>query len=185
MKGKILLIFRSCNCCRIFLNWECFDFEETLETKSEEVLKDNLAVDAKVKPSKESKSEEAGKAVYKEDTRKLLKKLKMKSVHEYNKTKQNPTTSVSAGPGPPPSTSTIKPVFDYNTLTYEDLSDPDWISGSDSFCTLLVFFQNTWLGVFWYFLDKIKIWKKKHVEHELWIYWKMDMRVKIQPCSKL
>ena len=74
------------------MNWECFDFEKTLETKSEEVLKDNLAVDAKVKPSKESKSEEAGKAVYKEDTRKpTTEEVKDESVQMINTTKRNKT----------------------------------------------------------------------------------------------
>ena len=39
-------------------------FEETIETKSEPVSKDSLAVNANVEPSKESKSEEDLKKTY-------------------------------------------------------------------------------------------------------------------------
>jgi hypothetical protein len=84
------------------------------------------AVYAKVDPSKESKSEEGGKAVHEEDTRKPATEEVIDEDcpnDEYNKTKQNPTTTGSAGPGPPPSTSTRKPAFDY--ITYVDLLDLD------------------------------------------------------------
>ena len=63
----------------------------------------------------------------KEDTRKPTTEEVVDEVcpnDVYNKTKPNPTTSGSAGPGPP-STSPRPPAFDYYSLTYDDLSDPD------------------------------------------------------------
>ena len=100
--------------------------EKAIETKSEQVPKDTLAVNATEDPFKESKSEEAEEVALKEDTRKHTTEEVVDEVcpnDVYNKTNPNPNTSGSAGPGPP-STSPRIP-FDYYSLTYDDLSDPD------------------------------------------------------------
>ena len=93
--------------------------EKVIETKSEQVPEDTLAVNANEEPSKESKSEEAEKVALKEDTRKQEVVDEVCPNDVYNKTKPKPTTSGSEGPGPP-STSPRKPPFDYYSLTYDD-----------------------------------------------------------------
>ena len=101
--------------------------EKAIKTKSEQVPEDTLAVNANEESNSESKSEEAEKVALKEDTRKPTTEEVVDEVcpnYVYNKTKPKPTTSGSEGPGPP-STSPRKPPFDYYSLTYDDLSDPD------------------------------------------------------------
>ena len=97
--------------------------EETVGAKSEPVSKDTLAVTAIVKNQNRKKLEKLlSKKTHKSTTEEVADEVCPNDVD--NKTQPNPTTSGSAGSSPP-STSTRKHAFDYYTLTYDDLPDPD------------------------------------------------------------
>ena len=112
-----------------------------------------------------------GKAQLKEnDTSKPIPEEVVDEVcqnEEYSETKAISTASRSTTPS---STLTWKPVFfDYYTLTFDDMSDPAWSSGSAIFFPCNSLFSEHTLGVFWHFLDVIQIWKKKKPVHKYYL----------------
>ena len=100
--------------------------ETTEETETDSVIKDTIAV--KVKVSNFSITDEAGKAQETEnEANKRIPEEVIDEVcpkEEYSEAKSISTASQSATSTS--STSTRKPfLFDYNTLTYDNMSDPD------------------------------------------------------------